>query len=115
MPLFSVTEGWTEVLGPFSLAIEGVPFNLTGVTSITLVLRRASGVLAPAGGVVTPLNQSTDPGKLQYAPVATDFVWEENLHTNEQTYKLHWKVVTAGGKVIFFPNGSPAEVSVHRA
>ena len=114
-PLFEVTEGWTEPLGPFTLLADGVPMSLTGKIT-TIVLRRASGTLVTPGGTVVPdPDQITNPGQLMYLPHANDFIWESNLHTNAQTYQLHWKVVDGAQKVAYFPSGEPAEVIVHRA
>jgi hypothetical protein len=116
--LFEVTEGWTGLLSPFTLNVvtAGVttPLVLTGLT-VAAILRDASGTLVAAGGVVTPLNQVTNPGQVSYAPVATDFVFTGTGHTRRQSYTLHWKVTDGAGKIVFFPNGAADEVSVYRA
>lgn len=112
--LLEITEGWQGTLGPFTLRVDGEPIDLTGLT-VTLVMRRQSGAVVTPGGSITVLNQITNKGQVTYAPAAGDFVWETNLFTNAQTYKLHWKVVDGSGKPIFFPSGAPAEIIVHRA
>lgn len=113
-PLFEITEGWTALLGPFTLRVDGVPIDLTGLT-ITLVMRRQSGTAVTPGGTIDILNQTTNKGQLTYTPVAADFVWESNLYTNAQTYQLHWKAVDGANKVAYFPSGYPSEIIVHRA
>ena len=112
-PLINITEGWTKALR-FLLTVNGQPTNLTGLT-ISLVLRRQSGDVVSPGGTIAILDQDTNLGELEYSPVAADFVWETNLFTITQAYKLHWKAVDGGGKVVFFPSGLPAEIAVHRA
>lgn len=115
MPLLSLTEGWTGVLGPFTLRVDGVPLPLTGFT-VTLQLRNAKGeVVTPGGTVTVDPDQGTNPGKVTYAPVAGDFVYASDLYGEAQIYKMHWKVVDGASKVIYFPNGAPDEIEIYRA
>lgn len=113
MPLLTIVEGWTGVLGPFTLKVDDVPLNLTGMT-VTLILRRASGALVTPGGTIAVLNQSVYPGQVTYAPVETDFTFETVGYAIVQTYRMHWKVVDSAQKIVFFPNGEGDEVDVHR-
>jgi len=111
--ILHVVEGRTSAIR-FTISRGGVPFDLSGLT-VTLILHRASGELVVPGGTVTPLNQTTSPGQLDYSPVAGDFTWEANLYTIHQPYLLHWKLVDGSGKVGYAPHGAPAIVMVHRA
>jgi hypothetical protein len=111
--ILSVVEGWTGVLGPFTLLLDGVASSLTGFT-IVPILRRPDGTLVTTGGTVTLLNQSTDPGEITYTPVASDFVYQTG-GTVYSTYSLHWKVTDGAGKIVFFPNDAAAEIAVYRA
>jgi hypothetical protein len=112
--LFSITAGWTGLLGPFTLRVDGAELDLSGMT-VTPIIRRGSGALVTAGGVVTVLNQVTNKGQVTYAPVGTDFTWEDARYTINQTYQLRWKVVDGAQKTVYFPNGEPAEIAVYRA
>lgn len=111
--LLSVAEGWTGLLGPFTLKVDGVALNLTGMT-VTLMLRKAAGDVTP-GGTLTVLNQSSYPGQVTYAPVAADFDFSASGNITRQPYKLRFKVVDAGGKIVYFPNGDADEISVYQA
>lgn len=112
--ILSLVEGWTGVLGPFTLKLDGTPVNLTGFT-ITLVLRDAAGNLVTTGGTVTLLNQGTYPGQITYSPLATDFVFTSGAYATNTIYQAHWKVVDGSGKIVFFPNDGSAEFAVYRA
>lgn len=115
MPLLSITEGWTGVLGPFTLRVDGAPLALTGFT-VTMSLRNPAGmVVVAAGTVAVNANQVTNPGQLTYAPAATDFVFIPGTYGLSQIYKMHWKVVDGANKVIYFPSGAPDEIEVYRA
>lgn len=115
MPLLSITEGWTGTLGPFTLKVDGAPFNLDGLT-VTLSLRDGSNALVTPGGTVTVApNQITNTGQVSYKPAAADFTFAAGLYGNVQTYKIHWKVVDGSGNVIYFPSGAPDEIEVYRA
>jgi hypothetical protein len=113
MPLFRITEGWTGMLGPFTLKIDGVPFNLNTYTP-TIVIRKPSGALVAAGGQVSVLNQGTNPGQVTYDPAPTDFAWESGRYTNAQIFTVRWKVTDSNNKVVYFPNGEPDEIEVYR-
>lgn len=110
--LFSIVAGWTGLLGPFTLKLAGVAFNLSGYT-VELVLHTPMGASVPAGGTVSVLNQGTFPGQVTYAPVAGDFTFSSSGNLNPQRYKLHWKVTDGLGKVVYFPNVDGDEISVY--
>ena len=111
--LMEVVEGWTGVLGPFTLRVDTVPLNLTSYT-VTLVLRDNDGTLITVGGTVTKLDQVAYPGQVTFTPAAGDFVYVPRF-TKNTIYQMHWKVVDAGGKVVYFPHDDSVEVAVYRA
>jgi hypothetical protein len=101
--LLSIVSGWTGELGPFTLRVDGVPLNLTGLTVVP-VLHDYAGVLIDHGGTVTVLNQTTNPGQVTYTPVATDFVFNSAGPTYRQAVSIRWKVTDVNNKMVFFPN-----------
>lgn len=110
-----IVEGWTGILGPYILKINGVPLSLTGLT-VSLNLRNALNVVVVPGGTVTPdPDQVTNTGYVRYSPVAADFVFADGPYGVVQAYKMHWKVVDGAGKIVFFPSGAPDEIGVYRA
>jgi hypothetical protein len=115
MPLLSITEGWTGILGPFTLRVDGLPLSLTGFT-VTLSLRNPAGLTVQPGGIVTVTpDQTAFKGQLTYAPVATDFVFIPGTYGLTQIYKMHWKVVDGASRVVYFPSGAPDDIEVYRA
>lgn len=113
--LLDITEGWTGLLGPFTLRVDGAPVPLTGM-SVELKLHNVKGVVITPGGVVTVLNQITNPGQVTYSPIATDFTLATGVNTNpiRQPFYLHWKVTDMASKVVTFPNGEADTIIVHR-
>ena len=112
--LTDVVAGWTGRLGPFTLRKAGTPFSLTGYT-VTAIIRQSNGVQSPTGGtVVIDADQVTNPGRVYYDPVATDFVWNDVRGPVVQSHTIHWKVMDGAGKIVFFPNGDGDEIAVHR-
>lgn len=111
--LLQIAEGWTGLLGPFTLKVNDVPVVLTGFT-IELKIRKADGTVVVPGGTITMLNQVTTPGQVTYQPVAADFTFAPGGFLNEQLYKFHWKVTDGAGKIVYFPNGAPDEIGVYR-
>lgn len=104
VPLFEVTEGWTEEIGPFTLKNNGVIVDLTGF-AVTVILRNTAGVLVTAQGVIripTPSN-----GQVYYTPAAADFI-----SGDDNQYRLHFQVVDGAGHKVFFPNGEAHHVTV---
>lgn len=113
MLLFPITSGWTGVIGPFTLRLNGNPVDLTGLT-VTLKLRRNAGEVT-AGGTVTPNpDQTAHRGEVTYKPVASDFVLSSPKLPME-TFHVHWQVVDGSGDAVFFPNGAPDEIQVYPA
>lgn len=114
--LLEIVEGWTGVLGPFTLRVDGVPLDLTGLT-VALKLHNSLGAVVVPGGATTVMNQGTNPGQVTYQPVAGDFTMSTGANTNpvRQAYQLHWMVTDGAGKVVYFPNGISSEVTVFRA
>lgn len=110
--LLSIVSGWTGILGPFTLKIDGAALDLTGLT-VTVVLRGPSGTITP-GGTVTLLNQVTNKGQVTYSPISTDFVFSAGGNVSRQTFQIHWKVVDGSGKIVYFPNGQADEIGVYR-
>lgn len=116
IPLFSVTEGWTQELGPFTLRINQVPLSLSGFT-VVLTLRDSIGEeITPGGNVRVATDQVVNAGQVYYTPVAADFVWNEDAGTGilPQDFRMHWKVTDGLGKIVFFPNGVADVIAVNR-
>jgi hypothetical protein len=111
--LFSVAPGWTGILGPFTLKVDGEPINLSGMT-VTPILRTASGALVTPTGIVEILDQNTNPGQVMYAPGEDDFVFECGCYATVQTCTIRWKVTDSADKVVYFPNGKPDSIAVYR-
>ena len=106
--LYTITEGWTAPLGPFTLAINGSPLNLTGYL-IELKLRPlASNAFSDTAGDVTVVadQAGTGKGKVMFKPDAIDF------KASKEVYAVHWKLTDGDGDVVFFPNGDPDTIKV---
>lgn len=110
--LFQVAAGWTGILGPFTLKLDGVPFNLTGF-EVRIKLTNAAGEVTP-GGTVNTLDQGTLPGQVTYSPVETDFIFLPTGNRTRQVYLIRWEVEDVTGKIVFFPNGEADEIGVYR-
>lgn len=111
--LVDVTDGWTGTLGPFTLKVDGVALDLTGMTVVPYI-HTSLGTLVTLGGTLTVLNQGTNPGQVTYAPAATDFQFEAGGNLIRQPYKIHFKVTDSLGKIVSFPNGAANEISVYQ-
>ncbi len=114
--LLSLTDGWTQQLGPFTLKVDNVPVNLGGFT-VAMILHDPTGALVTPGGTVTvDPDQVNNPGQVYYQPVATDFVYSSAFpYAHQQPYTLHWKVTDLANKVVFFPNGQADFINVYKA
>lgn len=113
--LLSIVEGWTGLLGPFTLRVDGDALDLTGLT-VELRLHNAAGAVVVPGGTVTILDQVTNKGQVTYSPVAEDFTLVGGtLNPVRQSYATHWRVSDVSGEVVYFPNGAADEIVVHRA
>ncbi len=113
--ILSLTDGWTGMLGPFTLKVDGAPISLSGFT-VALVLHDPTGALVTPGGTVTvDPDQIGHPGQVSYQPVATDFVYSGSFpYAHQQPYTLHWKVTDLANKVVFFPNGAADFINVYK-
>jgi len=107
--LLEITEGWTAELGPFVLAVDGVVQPLGGMT-VELFARpeEGSAYIETSGDVRIDADPST--GKVYFKPDATDFRGAQG----GKSYALHWKVTDGLGDVVFFPNGAPDTILVHK-
>lgn len=106
--LYTITEGWTKALGPFTLSINGVALNLDGY-DVELKLRPlASNTFQDTVNDVTvlPDQASTGKGKVTYKPDVEDF------KASKGEYAVHWKLTDGNGDVVFFPNGEPDTIKV---
>ena len=117
--LLSITEGWTEELGPFTLQIEQanndgttsfVPVDLTGM-AVAMILRSPNGALVVLGGSWR-IDSNPRTGRVYYKPVAGDFVWIKGLLAGPLPYRVRWKVTDGSGNVVFFPNGEADTIRV---
>lgn len=113
--LDQVVEGWTALLGPYTIRLNGLPYDLTGYT-VSLILHNAAGQEVIAGGslIIDP-DQLTNKGKVTYAPVADDFQLVSYRYTFVQNYQVHFRLVDSLGKVAFAPNGEGYVIEVARA
>jgi hypothetical protein len=104
--LFDVVEGWTQELGPFTLKVDGVVQDLTGMT-VRLHLRDKSGTVLAFTGT-TRVDNAPSTGKAYYTPAATD------LTNARSPIDVRWEVVDGAGKVVFFPNGKADQITVYK-
>jgi hypothetical protein len=112
--LLTISTGWTERLGPFTLRAADLPVSLSGL-SVALILTRPDGTsVTPGGAVVVDPDQVTNKGKVYYDPVAGDFTWSTGRPTI-QDYRLRWQITDGVGKVYTFPNGEADIIRVVRA
>lgn len=110
--LFSIAAGWTDTIGPFTLRVDGVAFDLTGYT-VELQLRDSARNLVVLGGSVVVRNQTLYPGQVDFTPTAEDFTFDTGTFSFRQPFKIRWKVTDGAGRIVFFPNGEPDEISVY--
>lgn len=117
-PLFEVTEGWTQELGPFTLKagadVESLAaVALTGFT-VALILRDDQGTLITVAGTVRiATDQIAEKGNVYFTPDAADFTWRAGGFLG-QDFQMHWKVIDGAAKVVYFPNGEPDVIRVFR-
>ena len=106
--LYTITEGWTKPLGPFTLSINGAALNLTGFT-VNLKLRPlVSSTFSDTAGDVTVLPDQfgTQKGQVMFKPDVEDF------KASKGEYAVHWELTDANGDVAFWPNGDPDTIKV---
>jgi len=121
--ILSITAGWTERLGPFTLRSQAtvddpaLPVDLTGMTvTLSLYNLQTQTVVTPGGTVTVNADQINHKGEVVYDPVSADFAFSNvNPFTFEQIYKIRWKVVDVATKIAFFPNGDADEIAVYRS
>jgi len=89
-----LVEGHTGVIDE-TLKTNGTAVDLTGMT-VTLLLQTAEGTPVPTLGNVTVPSPSA--GLVRYSPAATDLVAADTPHV------ARWKVIDAGGHIVFFPS-----------
>jgi uncharacterized phiE125 gp8 family phage protein len=89
-----LVEGHTGVIDE-TLKTNGTAVDLTGMT-VALLLQTANGTPVPTLGNVTVPSPSA--GLVRYSPAATDLVAIDTPHV------ARWKVIDAGGHIVFFPS-----------
>lgn len=113
-PLLSITEGWTQRLGPFVARADGVPVALPTVLDnpATAVLQiRGHGLeeyVDTDGDVEVDPDQVTNIGQFSFDPDAADF---EHGHS---PYTFRLKVTDSDGKIAYFPNGEADLIRVFK-
>jgi uncharacterized phiE125 gp8 family phage protein len=89
-----LVEGHTGVIDE-TLKTNGTAVDLTGMT-VALLLQTADGTPVPTLGNVTVPSPSA--GLVRYSPAAGDLVAVDTPHV------ARWKVIDAGGHIVFFPS-----------
>lgn len=102
-PLTEVVEGWTGAL-PFTLKADDVAIDLTGMT-LSIVLKDAKGTVIKDSDVGVTVIESTA-GTLEYEPSSSEFV------AARSPYKVRFRVVDTGSKVVYHPNGDEDLITV---
>ena len=105
-PLLTVTEGWTQELGPFVLKVDGTALALTGYTVSLVIKGRSGSYIASPSTRVHATQSGATTGYVYYTPASTD------LTSEESPYTLHWKAIDGSSKVIFFPNTAAEKLAV---
>mgnify|MGYP001324403865 CR=1 FL=1 len=100
--LLTITEGWTQELGPFTLEIDDVAVDLTGWT-VALILREKNGTQVASPD--TRVDNDPTTGDVYWTPDGTEAA-------AESPYSLHWQVTDGDGKVVYFPNTMADKVIV---
>ncbi len=105
MIILDIAEGWTDMLGPFQLRANGVPFSLAGL-EVNLILRDGFGRLVQPAGTITLADQNVNPGQVFFTPAKKDF------EPGPKAYTIRWEVIDGEGGVVYFPNGRADEIRV---
>jgi hypothetical protein len=107
--LYTIVEGWTQELGPFTLRKDGVAINLLNIT-VDLILE-PSHSLEPITftGVVRKADQTQvgNHGQMFFKPAASD------LLNKDSPYLVRWKLTDASG-VVFAPSGEQDQIIVNK-
>src|SRR6185369_690538 len=98
--LLTLTSGWGGRLGPFTLKLNGQPFELTGF-NIELLIHDNRGLPVVLKGSIVTVDPGLGVGQLFYDPHPDDFT---NTSRHTIAYQLHFKVTDALGRPVFFPN-----------
>lgn len=109
--LFTITQGWTAQLGPFTLRLNGSPLDLSSMT-VNLKLRSSanSAFVDTVGDVSVDADQAgAGRGRVYYKPDPEDF---NALHS---PYFCRFEVIDTAGNVVYFPEGAPYQILVHPA
>jgi len=110
--ILELCSGWTGILGPFTLRVDGAPINLSGY-QVELLLRRGDWSLVAITGTVDVPDQGLFPGEVQFNPGTDDFTLTGSQTV--QIYHMHWKVTDQNSKIIFFPNNEADQIRVYQA
>ena len=113
-PLMSIVEGTTKPL-LFTLTAQGTtdsspqPFNLTGFSSIQIVLKTNNGITVKdtsAGITVT----NTTAGELSYAPSSSS---GDLFLANRTPYRIRFRVTDALNLKDYWPNDEERLIEVN--
>lgn len=100
--LFTLTEGWTKELGPFTIRLNGAPLDLTGLT-VELMLRPllTETYSTTAGEVRVDTDQvGMGKGQVYWKPDAAD------IKRAYSPYSVRWKLTDGQGNSIYVPNST---------
>ena len=106
MSLVTITEGWTQEIGPFTVRNNGTPVDLTGLTpNVTLWIRSSadSSPVDMTGNL--RIDDAPSTGRFYIKPDAEDFV---ALYS---PYYIHVEIEGSDG-IGFFPNGTAETIVV---
>jgi hypothetical protein len=98
--LYTIVEGWTAELGPFTLKVNGQPKELTGF-EVKLKLRpvASNAYVDTIGDVnIDPAQEGAGKGMVTFKPDADDF------KASKSPYSLRWEVTDSDGNTVYFPN-----------
>jgi hypothetical protein len=102
-PLTSIVEGWTQRL-TFTLTSDGSAYNGTGITVSDLIITGRDGTAVDTTGDFGWVTASA--GTVYYDPDAADF------SASLSPYFVRVKLTDGSGKIAYFPNGEPAQLTV---
>jgi hypothetical protein len=108
MLLLTLTAGWSGRIGPFSLTLNGEPFDLGGFT-VELVVHDGRGLPVALQGTLVTVDPGLGVGQVFYDPDAGDFI---NTSRHTIAYQFHFKVTDDQGRVVFFPNGWAYSIAI---
>jgi hypothetical protein len=113
-PLFSIVEGTTKPL-QFTLKTQGstqsapVAFDLTGYTSVAIVLKNSAGVTVKDTTTGVTVTSSTA-GEVEYAPSSST----GDLFVASQTpYRVRFRIIDALSQREYWPNDEEELIEVN--